>query len=147
MTIRHATVADTAAVLVMAKAFATSPVYAQVLTLSEPHIVTLLATAIENEDALALVAEGRDGMLVGMLVLNVFEHPMSGERVASELVWWVDPSARGGRAAMRMLTFAEGWARDRGAAVLQMIAPSRRVEEFYEATGYTAVERSYQRRL
>ncbi len=147
MTIRPATHADIPDILAMGHAFAESPAYAHIFTLSDPHVTALVGGAIDAATALVIVAEGRDGMLTGVLILNLYEHPMSGDLVASETVWWVTPGARGSHAGMRMLRYGEAWARDQGAVKLQMIAPSQRLAEFYEATGYLAVERWYQRRL
>lgn len=147
MVIRHATLEDVPPLVAMAMTFGASSEYAVHLALSEAHIRALIERAITDDTRLALVAEGRDGQLVGMLVLVAVEHPMSGELVASELAWWVNPTARGGRAAFRLLAEAEQWAKARGAVAMQMVAPNARVEALYEAVGYVPVERAYQRRF
>lgn len=119
--------------------------YATQLPCRPARMRTLLDRCLEGDGTIVLVAEAPDGALVGMIGALVSEHPYSGERVASELFWWVEPAHRGhGRDLMKA---AEAWARDQGAARFQMVAPNARVGRLYERFGYTAVETLYQRSL
>jgi RimJ/RimL family protein N-acetyltransferase len=95
---------------------------------------------------LVLVADAGDGV-VGMLALTTYQHPLSGDRIATEIVWWVDPEVRGGRAALQLFAAGEAWARAEGATHLQMIAPSDKVGRFYERLGFAKLETHYQRAL
>ena len=128
MTIRPATEADVPQIVAMSVHFLDT-LYAGALVGSAPHLA-------------AFVQADR---VIGMAVVHVYEHPMSGELVASELAWWVEPERR--RAGVRLLRAIEQWARDQGAAVMQMIAPTPRVGAFYTAIGYAPVETLFQRRL
>jgi GNAT superfamily N-acetyltransferase len=87
----------------------------------------------------------RDGELIGMLGYVVFPHYVSGELIAGEVFWWVEPEARGiGRELMKV---AEEQARAAGAKRFQFVAPTERVAKLYERLGYERVEVMYQRAL
>jgi len=100
-----------------------------------------------GEDTTLLVAE-TDGQAVGMLGLMAYAHPMSGERIAAEACWYVDPEARG-TAGLRLLRAGEQWARERGATALQMIQPfaADRIGDLYARLGYAPVEVTWQKSL
>jgi GNAT superfamily N-acetyltransferase len=100
-----------------------------------------LATRLIAGDGEILVSE-RDGNLVGMLGYIVYAHHLSGEKIAGELFWWVEPEARGD--GLRLLRQAEKRAKAAGATRMQMISPSKRVSDLYERLGYEQVETTYQ---
>ncbi len=109
---------------------------------------TLASLAARLIDGLGIVFVFESaGEVSGMMALIVVAHPMSGERIATEMAWWVDPAARGGSAALRMLAEAERWSRAQGAQRLQMTAPSDKVCQFYEKIGFQRVEVAYSRTL
>jgi GNAT superfamily N-acetyltransferase len=91
-----------------------------------------------------LVSE-RPGGLVGMIGIVLFDHFFSGERMAGEVFFWIEPEHRGD--GVRLLREAEKWAKRSGALRMQMISPNDRVSHFYERCGYGFVEASYQRTL
>jgi len=87
-------------------------------------------------------------VLVGMLAGIIAPHPMHGEMHADEVAWWVEPEHRGGRAAYRMLRSFEEWARQNGAIVVKMVAPTgSAVGGFYQRLGYSPVECMFAKRL
>ena len=141
-TIREATEVDVPAVVGMAMAFIDA-VYAGRLAKNPEQCAVFARSLIANDDAVLLIADRGDP--VGMFGMMVYLHPMSGERIAAELAWWVNPDARG--VGLRLLHRGEVWARAKGAAVLQMIAPSDDVAQLYERLGFDRIETSYQRRL
>lgn len=141
--IRHATLADVPRIVEMAERFFALSEYRELMTGSPVHLAAFAERLLAQNDATILVADAQG--VVGMLAIYVFEHPYSGERVASELVWWVEPEQRG--AGVRLLRAAEQWAAAQGAKVLQMIAPNARVGEFYAKAGYVPVETTFQRRV
>ena len=81
-----------------------------------------------------------------MFAAFIFEHPISGKKTASEVAWWVDPSARGS-IGIALLRRAEAWAKTTGAVRMQMVAPNERVGEFYRRVGYEKAETAWSRRL
>lgn len=116
--------------------------------LIEPSQAAMTATArhlMTTENGAVFVAE-RDGAIVGMLGMLAFTHPMSGERTASEVMWWVNPDARG--CGLRLLREGKSWAIEQGATVLILIAPTTtNAADLYERLGYQAVETTFQMRL
>lgn len=143
MTIREATSGDIAALVAMGTRFLGS-VYAQKIHANAEALTRLSLGLLASPDAVIYVAEA-GGTVVGMMGLMRYEHPMSGEPTASEIMWWVEPDARG--SGVRLFRVGEAWAKATGATVIQMIAPSPEVERFYTRVGYEPVERTYQRRI
>lgn len=81
--------------------------------------------------------------LSGMIGGVVYDHPMTGERMATEAFWWVDPENRGhGLKLLRRLT---AWAKVNGATKMQMIAPDERVARVYRGLGFTKLEEHFQK--
>jgi GNAT superfamily N-acetyltransferase len=92
-----------------------------------------------GERGVILVAE--DVGLIGFLALVDVVHPMTGERLADELGWWVVPTHQHQRVGLSLLRQAEAWARGRGLHTLRLGAPlGTELPRFYEALGYRAVE-------
>src|SRR3990172_6668882 len=87
----------------------------------------------------------RGEVVDGMFGVAMAPHPVSGERFASELFWWVRPDARG-TTGLKLLRTADAWTRDQGAKLLQLAAPDARAERLYERLGYTRIEVCFQRR-
>lgn len=91
-----------------------------------------------------LVSELR-GELIGMIGFALYPHLLSGETVAGEVMWWVEPEYRGG--GIKLLLEAERRARADGAKRMQMIAPCDEVARVYQRCGYEYVESAYQKTL
>lgn len=146
MTIRHALASDVPEIVAMATTFHAQTPYRDQVRLDADRVAALVRHLIAHDDGAVFVAQGAGGDLVGMIVLHAFPHPFSGDRVASELAWWVEPVHRG-RAGLYLLRRAEQWAQETGAVWWQMVAPTEEVGRFYEGQGFTALERTYQRRV
>lgn len=111
-----------------------------------PAQLEALATLLVTLPACAVFVAGRDGALVGMIGLVAFAHHLSGLPTVGEVMWWMDPAARG--AGLALLRRGEQWARAQGATVLQMAAPVGSCAGLlYERRGYRAVETTYVRRV
>jgi GNAT superfamily N-acetyltransferase len=82
---------------------------------------------------------------VGMIGFYVYPHFLSGETVAGEIFWWMEPENRGH--GKDLLRAAEARARAAGAKKMQMIAPDERVGVLYRRLGYGYVESTYQKSL
>jgi GNAT superfamily N-acetyltransferase len=143
---RPATRADVDGIVAMGERFRAQSAYASIVVWNPEQIRALTERLIDGApESVVLVAECC-GDLVGMLAALVYDHHISGARVAGEVVWWVDPDQRG-TLGIRLLKDAERWARSRGAETFEMIAPTARVEEIYFYLGYQPVERTFIRRL
>src|SRR3972149_9378432 len=60
------------------------------------HLSLMLDRLLARDEVSFHVAEDRDGGLVGLLVLVVYSDLVSGERLAAEVGWYLDPSGGGG---------------------------------------------------
>lgn len=143
MSIRLATVADLDALVAMSAHFIAA-IYPTDMPFNPAQVRTLAAQLIGSPDSAIYLAE-KAGLVVGMLALTAYAHPMSGERIATEVCWWVEPAHRG--VGVRLFDAAQTWAREQGAVVFQMIAPSPEVARFYERMGLHFIETTYQQRL
>ena len=146
MTIRRATPDDLDVIVAMALRFQATTSYAQHLRATEATFRALATQLLASPEAAIWVAD-RDGQVVGMIAAALYTQPMSGERIGSEVCWWMDPEARGGRTAIRLVRAAEQWAQAQGATVFQMMAPTKAVGALYEALQYAPIETHYMRRL
>lgn len=141
--IRTATEADVPAIVEMGRAFIAA-IYPRDLSFNPDQIAQTARGLMAQPDGAVFVLEVM-GAVVGMLAMIAFAHPLSGERIATELCWWVAPAHRG--LGLRLLRRGERWAAERGAVILQLIAPTPSAARLYEHRGFHAVETSYQRRL
>lgn len=146
--IREAAAADLPAIQAMAVAFHGTSRYGQVLPVpAASHLGALLAHLETEGCGVVLVAEDA-GALVGMLVLLVGVHPLSGETVADELAWWVAPAKRTGRVGLQLLKAAEVWATAYGVVWLTLAEPlPLDAVGRYARLGYAALEVRWIKRL
>lgn len=140
---RRACADDIARIVAMGQRFI-EQIYPSDVIFNGEQIARLAQQMIESPDGDIFLAE-RAGAVVGMLAIHAYPHPMSGEQIATEVCWWVDPEYRG--IGMRLFRDAERWAKSHDAKVFQMIAPSPEVARFYERIGFKAIETTYQRRV
>ena len=144
MSTRHAVEADIPQIVAMGSRFIDSE-YAGYLTFS-PRTIADFAQRLITGAGVVFLAEA-ETRIVGMMAMTTYPHPFSGETIATEVVWWMEPEARGGSAALRLFAESEAWARSQGATKLQMIAPSDHVAQFYERIGFERIEVHYQKAL
>lgn len=144
--IREATLEDVPRLVAMGRRFLAETPYGEVLTESVERLTRLAEGLIANDTGIVFVFEVGDRP-VGMLGAVVVEHPLSGQRMATELFWWVEPEYRRGGAGLLLMERAEAWATAAGAEALQMVAPNAQVARVYAARGYTLREQVFQRSL
>lgn len=141
--IREATAADVGQLVTLGQRFHAETPYAQHLGANPAQMARFAESLIAGDQSVIFVAD-LGGVLVGMFAMSVYLHPLSGECCASEFFWWVEPEHRG--IGVRLLRQAERWAKDRGAVVLQLVAPTKDVELLYQRLGLTQTEVQYQKR-
>lgn len=144
--IRLATVDDVPRLAAMFAEFVASTQYAKYVGNDPAHSAKMMTRMIGSDDCAVFVVDAESG-IVGMVGAMIFVQPFSGELVASELFWWLDPQHRGH--GVWLLRRAESWARGHGATRMSMMAPidKPRVADIYKAVGYSEVERVFQRDL
>lgn len=144
MIVRPATALDTERIVEMGRAFYAATHYARTVPYDETSAAAL--AKMLREAGILLVAEA-DGYVVGMIGLFVAPHPFNvAYRTANEVAFYVDHSARGGRAAFALLRAAEAEARQAGASVMQMMLMHDSPEvavRLYEHAGFFHSETCY----
>ena len=101
-----------------------------------------LAGHMEHSDRLALVLELR-GAVRGMLCAAQVQSPLAPVRVASELVFWIDPPERG-RFAVEMIRAYEAWAVEQGCCLASMATVgAKRADALYQRCGFVPAERHF----
>lgn len=99
-----------------------------------------------GERSILLMAE--NGSLCGMAAALIYPFYFNLQHLtAQELFWWVDPSARGTGAGIKLLKTLESESRNKGARSLSMIALSHidgpQVEKLYRHYDYVKSEQSF----
>lgn len=140
--IRLATLADIPRLVEMGQEFRRQTSYSNHLADNPAKMAETAGQLIEKQGVLVLE---RDDQVVGMLGFLVFPHFLSGENVAVEIFWWVDPQHRG--RGLALIREAERRAKSSGAKQIQMIAPNDQVAAIYRRMRYQFVEATYQRTL
>jgi GNAT superfamily N-acetyltransferase len=86
------------------------------------------------------VAENSDGKIVGMFVGMCAEHYFGHDKIATDLLLYVTPEARGGSAAPRLVKAYEKWARESGAKEIHVGVSTGvnedRTARLYEKLGF-----------
>jgi GNAT superfamily N-acetyltransferase len=144
--IRPATHEDIPRLVAMGEQFIADSEYWRFVA-CDPERMGITCAWLINNETNALLVDADNERIAGMIGLVTYTHPVSGAMVATELFWWVDPEARDGRRGLRLLRAAEAWAKAAGAACIQMVAPSERIEQLYARLRYSRVEVTYQRSL
>lgn len=146
--VRRATSEDLPALVRMAVRFVTESSYRGFLMPNVGQLQALSQFVLDHGAGFVAQVDGGDDV-VGMLGMSLVPHVMSGELVACEAAWWVEPEFRGGSAAVRLLSAAERWARESGAVWAEMIAPAGndRLCAFYRRRGYLEVETVFRKKL
>ena len=144
--IRLATMEDVPRIVAMGVEFLNGSSYQSVFLENADQIRALAERIIGSEDGDVLLSVNASGSVVGMIAMIAFDHFISGQRAAGEVVYWVEPRERGS-SGVRLLKAAEQWAKAHGAVFIQMIAPTPRTEMLYERLGYAPIERIFQRAL
>jgi GNAT superfamily N-acetyltransferase len=142
--IRRALPEDMDRLIAMGQRFVEETSYRDLIRIDPRRLADTIFNVVTSPDG-AVFISGSDATVTGMIAMVAYDHPYSGDRTAFELVWWVEPEARG--EGVRLLRAAEQWAREVGALRIQMVAPDERVGTLYQRLGYAPVETSYQRSL
>jgi len=143
--IRKAGGGDRSDLVAMVGHFIQGTPYAKVLPFRPKKVLELVDLVLEH--GVVFVAEV-NGRAVGMIAAVALRELVAGEAMADEMVWWVEPAYRQGLVGPRLLKALENWARQKGLAMLKMVAPvGTEVGAFYERAGYMAVETSYIKHL
>jgi len=148
MIVRPAIEADIERIVAMGERFYSLTSYAAVAAFD--HVaVCVLADQLLRQGVL-LVAEVESGV-VGMVGLVFAPLPFNPSATfAHEVMWWVEPEARGFGVGRALLEAVETACREAGVDAIQMAHLSsspREAAAIYERAGYAHTESSYTKRL
>lgn len=141
MDIRKATVEDLPRILEMGFGFAETTSYKEFITAEQVGKMT--AIFLTSEDKVILVNEDLTGMVWGMAT----QFPWGVIKVASEMVWWVDPSERGHGLGKELLKALNEWALEQDCKILALTGLDKDVASIYEKAGFELYERTYFKRI
>lgn len=149
-TLRHASLDDVPKILQMSKDLYESSSYKRIAVDYTHARVMLEKFIIEgNKDFLVMLSHD-NGKPVGVIAAYVFQPLFSSEKVATEVLLWLEPEYRTPSRAKELLDAYEYWAKLVGAAVAQyglMSSADPRLSKFYERRGAEEVERVYYKDL
>lgn len=140
--IRKALASDIPRIVEMTIRFHQESAYSQHIGFNPQQIAALTTKVVF--DGICLVSE-HEGEVFGVIGLLILPHFVSGEMVANEVAWWVEPEHRGD--GVRLVREAEKLARAAGAKRIQMIAPTEQVGLVYQRLGYGYVETAWDKQL
>lgn len=147
MTIRPAKESDIPRIVELGRQFLINGPYNQQVEDNPEKAAEFAFSVLHKLKGYILVSEGENGVN-GVFSFIITPHYFSGELVATELIWYVEPSARKGGTGTRLLGIAERVARALGAKRMQLTAPTEEVGNLYKyCGGYKKIEVSYQRTL
>ncbi|PZX19824.1 acetyltransferase (GNAT) family protein [Palleronia aestuarii] len=133
--IRDATFVDWPAVDRMARQFRDSA--APWIAYEPARFRRTFDALVVQEHGCALMLENGKGILMAIALPS----PFSGELVAQEIMWWIEPEARGrGR---EMLDAYETWARAIGAMRCGVTCLDDRTANLFARRGYERAELAY----
>lgn len=145
-TIRIANLMDTIKVVDLGRKFLKAGPYNGLLTDSPEHFTKFAMSIILSPTARVLVAVDEKDTPIGVLAFFVVPHWMSGDMIASEIIWYVEPDYRG-KVALDLYWAAKIMAKEMGAAFIQFTAPTEAVGKIYIRDGFKQIEVGYQKRL
>lgn len=136
--IRTATMADLEFIVNIAGEFATQVDYGKFLTYSPEKVEALAAKLIEDSSALVLVFPG--GVFVGCTTETLCHH----EKVATELLFYIQPAFRGLTLIREILDKFETWAKSQNAhmTVFHLVGEETQ-DSFLKRRGFRPYEHSY----
>lgn len=151
MTVREAVPGDRPRLLEMGRHFFAVSGLDSMRSLSEASYGASMASFMESERAVLLVAEmpgGIIGMAAAILVKPWYNRTSPA---AQEMFWWVEPEARGTGAGAGLLREMEKWATQKGARTFVMGALEAQRPEalsrLYRSRGYVPRERLFMKEL
>ncbi|WP_411036169.1 GNAT family N-acetyltransferase [Shinella sp. BYT-45] len=146
MTIRKAEARDKGRVLAMARAFHAASGVAVPFSAALASMV--FDATLADPDRLCLVLEV-GGVATGVLAAQAGPHGFFPVKLASELMFWIDPPHRGTTAARHMIAAFEMWARSRDCQISHLVGlgDEPAVGRLYARCGYQPAERHFMKHL
>lgn len=112
-------------------------------------LIDLFNKTLNEQSAFCLVDE--DDNVVGCLACLLSEIMFSKQKVALELVFWLEPEYRNSKSSVLLLQYYEEWARKKGCDLISLVHMENnskdKAKHLYNKLGYTQTEYSYIKEL
>jgi GNAT superfamily N-acetyltransferase len=147
--VRQASVADIGRLVELSEEFYKASPYYDKVPWDSGKIKSTIRTIIEYPKGKGTIFVGLDDQekVQGMLACAGGETFFSSEPVATEIMWWISPSARGLGLAKELVQAYETWCRLHGYRLAQMVLlePLRGdvLHQYYTRKGYELTEKAY----
>lgn len=142
MTLKLAGPEDVGSVIKMARSFALHSPYKD-FPMEQEKIEEFVLSLMRDKNKTIVILYLHKDKPVGMLAGMSSEMIFSREKIASEVIWWVEPGFRS-RKTLALKEAYEYWAKRIGAKYIQMAnLNDEKIERYYERTGYKLTERAY----
>lgn len=148
MTLKIATFSDLPDILSMAHKFAQASTYAG-MTVDDGKVTKLIDMMLSEGPKVSIILLAiEDDKPVGMIGARATEPLYFKEKVAAELVWWVEPEHRRSNHAKELIDAYEYWAKnvskcDYTQMSLLETDQINLIDRIYRRRGYRTTERSY----
>lgn len=145
MIVRRGELRDAAAVVALARESWPETPFAHAQVPDDGQLAASVAVWIDTPDAAGFVLVDDTDMPRGVFAVSAFEHPLSRQRLAGVLMWWVTPSARGH--GLKLIKAAEDWTRGKGVDELHLYAHTPELDRLCALSGYTKLETTFRKVL
>lgn len=139
--IRAATLEDLSVLIALGEAMhAESPRFSR-LEFSSDRLAQTLVGLVEADRGFLWVAENAAGSVIGGMAAVIVPHWCSNDLIATDLALFIEKTARGSLAPMRLLHRYRRWAVERGAVLIQIGVSSgidtETTAHLYEQLGFS----------
>ncbi len=127
----------------MAKAFFEASPYVE-FGVDDSRVEELIHVFLQDgQDNKVLILWTADGKPVGVLAAAAETNLFNNQRMAGELIWWIDPEHRKSKAAGEMLKAYDYWWKTLGCQFGTLVDLMGNLDVYYKRKGYRRQEATY----
>jgi len=139
-------------IISMSESFAHNSPYEGIISVDTNKIAKVIRGILDGDKSQSIIILYlKDEVPVGMIIGSASETNISFDKMAHELIWWIEPEHRGGRAAIELFQAFEFWAKKVGCTLVQVslveTEHAPKVEKIYSRFGYRQTERAFFKEL
>lgn len=133
---------DLETILEMAMKFVGMTDYKEISNVDD--IRALIVDFLESDHTQRIIVLDDFGFIAG----QAQKFPFGQALMASEVAWWIDPTARGENKGKKLMEAFEYWAKNiANCSFISMTSIDKDVEKIYKKKGYKLYERAYMKPL
>lgn len=145
-TLRHAGLDDIPAIIEMAKTLYEGSTYSTMRLDLTRGVAFLEKFIIEGNENFLVMLSHDNGKPVGVIAAHAFTPLFSSEKIAAEVLFWLDPAYRTSDRGKELTLAYEYWAKLIGVSICQyglLSSADQRLAKFYERNGAVEAERVF----